>query len=360
VADDLNWEPCACGGAVAWAYVPAEDAVYLCHRGLLGTGLRRRFDTRDQPTPALAARRIREWLLEVHGGGPAVWEGGATDLVGAGMPWLPAGVTAEPIRSPGTTDAEVGGRRVAQLTRPLRAELVARYGTEGARMIEYGPDDGTTGPAGPVPGAVTAFFADWRGGGVTVEGAVTVAEAPEATPGRETTMDRPENPLRGLRLCVTGKVGSFTREDLYARLNRLGAYFSERVDDSTDYLVVGERPGATKRTAARRYGIREQPASWLLTQIEQAQNAQSWSAQARVDTSAAGARIARDMLAPPPPRTPPGRAVVVLTPTDIPRRPATILTPPGAAPAPAPAPEVPAPAPAARPRRERRATKEGF
>lgn len=55
-----------------------------------------------------------------------------------------------------------------------------------------------------------------------------------------------ENPFNGKTLCVTGKLHSFTRDSINAKLAELGAKASGSVSKNTDYLITNERSGSSK------------------------------------------------------------------------------------------------------------------
>lgn len=63
-----------------------------------------------------------------------------------------------------------------------------------------------------------------------------------------------ENPLAGRSIAVTGKLNSYTREEIKARLLELGAKPVSKVSRRTDYLILGERPGS-KLAKAQTMGI---------------------------------------------------------------------------------------------------------
>ena len=53
----------------------------------------------------------------------------------------------------------------------------------------------------------------------------------------------PDNPFIGKSIAVTGKLESYTRDGIKARLLELGAKPVSKVSRKTDYLILGERPG---------------------------------------------------------------------------------------------------------------------
>lgn len=53
----------------------------------------------------------------------------------------------------------------------------------------------------------------------------------------------PDNPFVGKSVAVTGKLKSYTRAAIKARLLELGARPVSKVSKRTDYLILGARPG---------------------------------------------------------------------------------------------------------------------
>ena len=58
-----------------------------------------------------------------------------------------------------------------------------------------------------------------------------------------------DNPFVGKTIVVTGKLKSYTRDGIKARLVELGAKPVSKVSRRTDYLILGERPGNKLVTA---------------------------------------------------------------------------------------------------------------
>jgi DNA ligase (NAD+) len=65
----------------------------------------------------------------------------------------------------------------------------------------------------------------------------------------------PEGPLTGRTYVITGTLERFSREEAAAALEGLGAKVTNSVSKKTTGLVVGEEPGASKLTKARREGV---------------------------------------------------------------------------------------------------------
>ncbi|MFB6082396.1 MAG: NAD-dependent DNA ligase LigA [Halanaeroarchaeum sp.] len=61
--------------------------------------------------------------------------------------------------------------------------------------------------------------------------------------------------LDGLTFVFTGSVEGYTRDDLEAVVERHGARATGSVSGNTDYLVVGENPGQSKREAAAEHDV---------------------------------------------------------------------------------------------------------
>jgi len=68
--------------------------------------------------------------------------------------------------------------------------------------------------------------------------------------------ERPvEGPLTGRSYVITGTLEGFTREEAKDALEALGAKVSDSVSGKTTGLIVGEEPGASKLTKARKAGV---------------------------------------------------------------------------------------------------------
>lgn len=55
-----------------------------------------------------------------------------------------------------------------------------------------------------------------------------------------------ENPFNGKTLCVTGKLNTFTRDSINAKIAELGAKAASSVSKNTDYLITNEQSGSSK------------------------------------------------------------------------------------------------------------------
>lgn len=76
--------------------------------------------------------------------------------------------------------------------------------------------------------------------------------APPAAPAPAVETD--SNPFVGMTLVVTGKVEPYTRSEINAFIQSLGAHVGDSVTRKTNYLICGEKAGS-KLTKARELGI---------------------------------------------------------------------------------------------------------
>jgi DNA ligase (NAD+) len=70
--------------------------------------------------------------------------------------------------------------------------------------------------------------------------------------------------LGGLTFVFTGALDRFTREEARELVERHGGSATGSVSSNTDYLVVGENPGRTKRADAEEYGVPALPEAEFL------------------------------------------------------------------------------------------------
>ncbi|MFB6190201.1 MAG: NAD-dependent DNA ligase LigA [Candidatus Nanohaloarchaea archaeon] len=130
------------------------------------------------------------------------------------------------------------GRETARL---LASEFTLEELRDASReqleqLDEVGPE---------VSEAITDFFEG--SGDETVQQLLDAGVEPEkAETGEE---------LEGLKLVITGSIEGYTREELKELLERHGADVTSSVSGSTDYLVVGGNPGATKVEDAEELGV---------------------------------------------------------------------------------------------------------
>lgn len=65
----------------------------------------------------------------------------------------------------------------------------------------------------------------------------------------------PDSPFAGLTVVVTGKVEPYTRAEINAKIESLGAHASSSVSKKTDYLICGENAGS-KLEKAQELGVK--------------------------------------------------------------------------------------------------------
>jgi DNA ligase (NAD+) len=116
--------------------------------------------------------------------------------------------------------------------------LMAATPEEIAEVEGFGPDRAEGVAEWFADDENRALVADLRGLGLTFE--LRADERPR------------EGPLTGSTYVVTGTLEGFSREDAKARLEELGAKVTDSVSAKTTGLVVGEEPGASKLTKARK------------------------------------------------------------------------------------------------------------
>jgi len=69
----------------------------------------------------------------------------------------------------------------------------------------------------------------------------------------------PDGLLKGKRIVVTGTAPHYTRSEMEQLIHRAGGIAANSVTRKTDFLVVADKPGATKLRDADKYGIRKVP-----------------------------------------------------------------------------------------------------
>ena len=70
-----------------------------------------------------------------------------------------------------------------------------------------------------------------------------------------TKVEMKENPFSGKTLCVTGKLNTFTRDSINAKITELGAKAAGSVSSKTDYLITNEQSGSSKYKKAAELNI---------------------------------------------------------------------------------------------------------
>jgi DNA ligase (NAD+) len=76
-------------------------------------------------------------------------------------------------------------------------------------------------------------------------------------PVADTTAAETPDPLEDLTFVFTGALEERTREEAEELVERYGASSTDSVSSNTDYLVIGESPGARKREAAAEHAVPE-------------------------------------------------------------------------------------------------------
>lgn len=107
-------------------------------------------------------------------------------------------------------------------------------------------------------------------------GAMPTTNAPAAPPASD---------LKGVAICVTGKIAGYTRQSIGAAIAGAGGTNHKEVLPYTDYLVVGERPGGVKLREARLYGVATRDETWLLASIQFSLRLQNQRKAAKLGTS---------------------------------------------------------------------------
>ena len=72
--------------------------------------------------------------------------------------------------------------------------------------------------------------------------------------GLDPRAERAGSRLKGLTLVITGRLESMSRDDAEAAVRAQGGKVTDSVSSRTDYLVMGEDPGDTKRDQAEEHG----------------------------------------------------------------------------------------------------------
>lgn len=68
------------------------------------------------------------------------------------------------------------------------------------------------------------------------------------------TVSAQDNPFAGLTIVVTGKVEPYTRSEINAKIESLGAHAGSSVSKNTNYLICGENAGS-KLAKAQSLGV---------------------------------------------------------------------------------------------------------
>jgi DNA ligase (NAD+) len=144
----------------------------------------------------------------------------------------------------------VGAARARTLAEALSLDELREADVETLQSVEdVGPE---------VAEAIASFFAN-PSNQETIDGLLAAGVNPHRTErGGE---------LDGLTIVVTGSVEGYTRDELTELLERHGADVTSSVSGNTDYLVVGENPGQTKRDDAADHDVEELDEAALREQI---------------------------------------------------------------------------------------------
>ena len=74
--------------------------------------------------------------------------------------------------------------------------------------------------------------------------------------------------LSGKTVVITGTVPNYTRAEVESMIEQAGGRMGSSVTRSTDYLVVADKPGATKLNKAAALGIRQITVSDLMNMLD--------------------------------------------------------------------------------------------
>ena len=137
---------------------------------------------------------------------------------------------------------------VPNVGRTTAADIARHFGTLDAVVAADEAELRDVDGVGPtVASEISAFFdsernleiiEDLRAAGVDPQPAKTAEES-----------------LEGLTFVFTGSIEGLTRSELRALIEKHGGSATSSVSGNTDYLVVGEDPGQSKREAAEEHGV---------------------------------------------------------------------------------------------------------
>jgi DNA ligase (NAD+) len=77
-----------------------------------------------------------------------------------------------------------------------------------------------------------------------------------------------EGTLAGKTVVITGSLESMTRQEAKEAVEQAGGRPTGSVSSNTDYLVVGDDPGATKKKDAEKHGVETLTEKDLLARLE--------------------------------------------------------------------------------------------
>jgi DNA ligase (NAD+) len=175
----------------------------------------------------------REDLTDLEGWGQQSAENLLAEIGAAREPPLPDFLAALGI-------PEVGGTVAASLARHFGTfEAVREADAEGLQRVE---DVGPT-----VAREIREFFESEANREVLDRLLAHVDPQQVETDGSDA--------LDGLTFVFTGSLDSFTRSEAQETVERAGGSATSSVSGNTDYLVVGDSPGQTKREDAADHGV---------------------------------------------------------------------------------------------------------
>jgi DNA ligase (NAD+) len=87
--------------------------------------------------------------------------------------------------------------------------------------------------------------------------------------GADVAAEKSDNPFIGRIIVVTGKLESFTRDSINAKIESLGAKAGSSVSKSTDFLICGEKAGS-KLDKAQSLGVKVLSEQEFLSMAESA------------------------------------------------------------------------------------------
>lgn len=85
---------------------------------------------------------------------------------------------------------------------------------------------------------------------------VGFSDEPDEVENLEPPLRVDAQPLDGERVCVSGVVEGLDRNAVANAVSQAGGYFDEKVNGLTTLLVIGEKPGASKVAAAKKFGTK--------------------------------------------------------------------------------------------------------
>ncbi|HKJ59933.1 MAG TPA: NAD-dependent DNA ligase LigA, partial [Halobacteriales archaeon] len=135
----------------------------------------------------------------------------------------------------------VGAARARQLAGAFSLDELREADAEALQSVEdVGPE---------VAEAIASFF-ESEANQETIDGLLDAGVSPRRR-------DEAGDELEGLTVVITGAIEGYTRDELSELLERHGADVTSSVSGNTDYLVVGENPGQTKRDDAADNDVEE-------------------------------------------------------------------------------------------------------